>query len=76
MLFNLLSLYNILISSSRQLPVKQGDRIKETVIRRQGVNNPEIYGFKWADADGPRFQMEPQGYRGYIEGKPVREITA
>lgn len=38
--------------------------------------NPEIYGFKWADADGPRFQMEPQGYRGYIEGRPVREITA
>jgi AraC family transcriptional regulator len=38
--------------------------------------NPEIYGFKWADADGPRFQMEPQGYRGYIEGRPVREIRA
>ncbi len=38
--------------------------------------NPEIYGFKWADEDGPRFQMEPQGYRGYIEGRPVREIAA
>jgi AraC family transcriptional regulator len=36
--------------------------------------NPEIYGFKWVDADAPRFQMEPQGYRGYIEGRPVREI--
>jgi len=34
--------------------------------------NPEIYGFKWAEADGPRFQLEPQGYRGYIEGRPVR----
>ena len=34
--------------------------------------NPEIYGFKWADEDGPRFQLEPQGYRGYIEGRPVR----
>ncbi|KAA3615851.1 MAG: AraC family transcriptional regulator [Calditrichaeota bacterium] len=33
--------------------------------------NPEIYGFKWADQDAPRFQMEPQGYRGYIEGRPV-----
>jgi hypothetical protein len=21
-----------------------------------------------------RFQMEPQGYRGYLEGRPVREI--
>jgi len=37
--------------------------------------NPEIYGFKWADQDAPRFQMEPQGYRGYIEGRPVREIS-
>lgn len=36
--------------------------------------NPEIYGFRWADEDGPRFQLEPQGYRGYIEGRPVRQI--
>jgi hypothetical protein len=27
--------------------------------------HPEIYGFCWADEDAPRFQMEPQGYRGY-----------
>jgi AraC family transcriptional regulator len=37
--------------------------------------NPEIYGFQWADEDGPRFQLEPQGYRGYIEGRPVRQMT-
>jgi AraC family transcriptional regulator len=37
--------------------------------------NPEIYGFKYADADGPRFQLEPQGYRGYIEGRPVRPVN-
>lgn len=36
--------------------------------------NPEIYGFKWAEEDGPRIQLAPQGYRGYIEGKPVRPI--
>jgi len=36
---------------------------------------PEIYGFKWADEDSPRFQLEPQGYRGYIEGRPVRQIN-
>ena len=36
--------------------------------------NPEIYGFKWADEDGLRFQLEPQGYRGYIEGRPVRPL--
>ncbi|OFZ81401.1 MAG: transcriptional regulator [Bdellovibrionales bacterium RIFOXYD1_FULL_53_11] len=38
--------------------------------------NPEISGFQWADSDGPRFQLEPVGYRGYIEGRPVRQINA
>ncbi len=37
--------------------------------------NPQIYGFEWADDDAPRFQLEPQGYRGYIEARPVREIN-
>ena len=37
--------------------------------------NPELYGFKWADEDGPRFQLSPMGYRGYIEGRPVRSIN-
>lgn len=36
---------------------------------------PELYGFTYADADGPRFQLEPQGYRGYIEGRPVRRLN-
>ena len=36
---------------------------------------PELYGFRWADEDGPRFQLEPQGYRGYIEGRPVRPLN-
>jgi hypothetical protein len=38
--------------------------------------NPEIYGFAWADEDGPRFQLAPMGYRGYIEGRPVRQLNA
>lgn len=37
--------------------------------------NPEIYGFKWADEDGPRFQLAPMGYRGYIEARPVRILN-
>lgn len=36
--------------------------------------NPELYGFRWADEDGPRIQLEPQGERGYIEARPVRMI--
>jgi AraC family transcriptional regulator len=38
--------------------------------------NPEIYGFRWADEDGPRFQLAPMGYRGYIEARPVRPLNA
>lgn len=37
--------------------------------------NPEISGFKWAIKDAPHIQLEPQGYRGYIEAKPVRQIN-
>lgn len=36
---------------------------------------PEVYGYRWADHKAPRFQLEPQGYRGYIEGRPVEKIT-
>ena len=35
---------------------------------------PETYGFAWADDDGLRFQLRPEGYRGYIEGRPVRRV--
>jgi AraC family transcriptional regulator len=36
--------------------------------------DPKLYGFAWADEDGPRIQLEPQGYRGYIEARPVRQL--
>lgn len=35
--------------------------------------DPQVYGFEWADGDAPRFQLAPLGYRGYIEGRPVRQ---
>lgn len=37
--------------------------------------DPKLYGFEWAPEDGPRFQLEPQGYRGYIEGRPVKQVV-
>ncbi|MDW7729939.1 MAG: hypothetical protein SCJ94_08020 [Bacillota bacterium] len=51
-----------------------GDAIEDLweVMKRY---NPTIYGFEWADEDAPRFQLEPQGYRGYIEARPVRSIN-
>ena len=37
--------------------------------------DPKIYGFTWAKEDGPRFQLAPMGYRGYIEARPVKQLT-
>ncbi len=34
--------------------------------------DPRVIGYEWADDDAPRFQLIPMGYRGYIEGRPVR----
>lgn len=39
------------------------------------IYQPELYGYQWADEDAPRFQLEPQGYRGYIEARPVRPVN-
>lgn len=45
------------------------------VWEKMKAYQPELYGFRWADEDGPRFQMAPMGYRGYIEGRPVRSLV-
>ena len=37
--------------------------------------NPKIYGYDWDEAIAPRMQLEPQGWRGYIEMRPVREAN-
>lgn len=37
--------------------------------------NPHLYGYDWDDDAGPRIQLEPAGYRGYIEGRPVKELN-
>lgn len=49
---------------------------EEIMIIKNAISkyNPEIYGFSWADEDGPSFQYEPLGDRGYIEGRPVRSM--
>ncbi len=33
--------------------------------------DPTLYGFRCAPEAAPRIQLEPQGYRGYIEAYPV-----
>ena len=34
--------------------------------------DPQLYGFSWDTNAAPRFQLEPQGWRGYIEARPVK----
>lgn len=36
---------------------------------------PHVIGYEWADEEAPRFQLAPMGYRGYIEGRPVRPLA-
>ena len=45
------------------------------VMRAVDDYDPTPFGFEWADDNAPRFQYEPQGSRGYIEGRPVRMIV-
>ena len=36
--------------------------------------DPKLYGYAWDPEAAPRFQLEPQGYRGYIEAYPVKKV--
>ncbi len=47
----------------------------DALSEAMGNYKPELYGYTWADDDGPKFQLEPQGYRGYIEARPVRKVS-
>ena len=50
-----------------------GERIQE-LWRVMAKYDPTVYGYAWDDQAAPRFQLEPQGYRGYIEARPVRRL--
>lgn len=36
--------------------------------------DPTVDGYEWVDNIAPRFQLDPQGWRGYIEARPVRKL--
>ena len=35
--------------------------------------NPEVYGYEYDYSIAPKMQLEPQGWRGYIELHPIKE---
>lgn len=47
------------------------DEAIEAVMEQIDTYDPSINNCQWAEKAGPRIQLEPQGYRGYIEARPV-----
>lgn len=49
---------------------------KVIVDLSEAIDNydPTAMGYEWHDEIAPRIQLDPQGWRGYIEARPVREL--
>ncbi len=53
------------------------DRFDETIAwlsKAIDEYDPLRHGCAWADDLAPRIQLDPQGYRGYIEARPVKIV--
>ena len=74
--------YELMELPSCQMIVFQGepyddehfDSAIEEVWKSIERYDPERFGYRWATDELPRFQLEPQGWRGYIEGRPVKPL--
>jgi AraC family transcriptional regulator len=58
-----------------QEPPCEGEPSWDLIGNALDTYDPTIYGFEWADEDGPRFQLCWEGYQGWIGGRPVRELS-
>jgi AraC-like DNA-binding protein len=58
-------------------PFPEGDYVAAIDAVKRAIEryDPGLYGFTWADEDAPSFQLAPRGYRGYIEARPVRQLS-
>lgn len=73
--------YELIDLPEEKVMIFQGEPYDDDVFKesieefQKGVKNfnPKIYGFKY-DPKGMHFQLEPQGYRGYIEGRTVLKL--
>ena len=74
--------YDIIELDACKLLVFQGEPYSDTDFESAVLDcmeqiekfNPEVYGYMYADDIAPRMQLEPWGWRGYIEMRPVIEI--
>lgn len=75
--------FEVIELSASKMLVFQGepyddDHYQEAVglcMRRIGSFNPQVYGYEYAPELAPRMQLAPEGWRGYIEMLPVRNIV-
>jgi len=75
--------YDLIELNPCKMMIFQGEKYDDEIFGQEvskvmkAIDNydPAPFGFEWAENDAPRFQFEPQGARGYIEGRPVREIA-
>lgn len=58
-------------------PYPEEDFMQEITAVSGYVNefDPSLYGYAWADEAAPRFQLAPDGERGYIEARPVQALA-
>ncbi|GCF94958.1 AraC family transcriptional regulator [Enterococcus florum] len=62
----------MLIFQGNPYPEEQFDVAINDLIQQIDHYDPSQFSCVWAPEDAPRVQLEPQGYRGYIEARPVR----
>lgn len=50
---------------------------EQVILAMSAVINdydPKADGYEWDDEIAPRIQLDPQGWRGYIEARPIKEL--
>jgi len=50
------------------------DKAVLSCMEKIDIFNPQVYGYEFAPEIAPRMQLNPEGWRGYIELRPVREV--
>ena len=75
--FNVIDLpeCKMLIFQGEPFSDEQFEEAITSLWERIEVFNPVVYGYEYADELAPRMQLVPLGWRGYIEMRPIREIT-
>lgn len=68
------STYMVFQSQPYEEDDKKMMEVIQSVQKAMDTYNPELYGYKWAKEDLPRYQLIPLGERGYIEAVPVYKI--